>query len=88
MSVFNRLGNLIREDLAAIVPGSEVPLNRETGMRLLLYVAFLLFALALFLPGFFTPTRTIAPPLQRSPDESEMAPKIEEFPEVRDPEQI
>ena len=57
MSVFQRLGNLILEDLGAILPGSGVPLNRETSLRLVLYAALLCFTMVLFFPDIFTPRR-------------------------------
>ncbi|MCR9141705.1 MAG: hypothetical protein NXI24_05590 [bacterium] len=93
MSVFHRLGNLISEDMAAIVPGSGTPLNRETGLRLLMYAALLLFVLTLMLPGIFAPRAgglrdQIAPPARITPESSQPEPKIEERQDVRESEQI
>ncbi len=93
MSVFHRLGNLISEDLAAVVPGSGTPLNLETGLRLLMYAALLLFVLTMMLPDIFAPRyggirERAVPPGGLSPERAAPEPKIEERPDVRESEQI
>ncbi len=69
MPVLRRLADLVREDLGALIPGSGLPLNRESILRLVLYVALFLFALRLFAPGLFTFRSIIrdAPPATEPP---------------------
>jgi hypothetical protein len=93
MSVFHRLGNLISEDMAAVVPGSGTPLNLETGLRLLMYAALSLFVLTMLLPDIFAPRygglrEPVAPPAQLAPERSQAEPKLEERSDVRESEQI
>ena len=61
MSVFQRRGPLVSEDLGALVPGNGVPLNRDSILRLILYLALALFILTMFLPDVFAPAHTSAP---------------------------
>ena len=98
MSVFHRLGHLIQEDLAALRPGSGVGLNRETGLRLVPYLALLFFVIGLLFPGIFSagsgvirapaiqpPVQRQAPPATGESNESEAAPERDD---VRDSESI
>lgn len=97
MSVFHRLGHLIQEDLAALRPGSGVGLNRETGLRLVPYLALLFFIVGLLFPGIFAPGRGVirapaiqppaeqVPPAAGQPEESEAVPERDD---VRDSESI
>lgn len=85
MPVLRRLADLVREDLGSLLPGSGIPLNRESLLRLVLYVALFLFALRLFAPGLFT-FRTI---IREDPPATSEPPVLEEpRPDVSDTEQI
>ncbi len=50
MRLLQRTFDLIKEDLAAIIPGSRVPFNRETFSRLLLYIGLAAFIIGLAFP--------------------------------------
>lgn len=94
MSLLQRLGHLIREDLAAILPGSNVGLNRETGLRLVPYAALLFFVIGLLFPGLFSmgsgvirvPAPDSRPPAEQTAPLTEPAPP--ERDDVRDSESI
>lgn len=53
MAILQRLASLVREDFSALIPGSGVALNRESILRLVLYVAFFALLARLLWPIFF-----------------------------------
>lgn len=50
MTLLQRVGQLISNDLGALLPGTGVPLDRTALVRLLLYLFLFLFAVRLFMP--------------------------------------
>ncbi|MBX7056907.1 MAG: hypothetical protein K1X75_02495 [Leptospirales bacterium] len=60
---------MVREDLSALIPGSGRPLNRESLLRLLLYLALITLLLRLAWPllGDSAPGQTREPHPEASP---------------------
>ncbi|MCB1308425.1 MAG: hypothetical protein KDK30_09610 [Leptospiraceae bacterium] len=48
MSVLYRLLDAVKTDLSALLPGTGVPLSRQAGLRLLLYLALLVYIIRVF----------------------------------------
>ena len=48
-----RIKGLVGDDMGALLPGSGVPLNARSGLRLLLYLGLALFTVQLLLPERF-----------------------------------
>ncbi|MCB1326691.1 MAG: hypothetical protein KDK35_15765 [Leptospiraceae bacterium] len=52
MFLLTRLWNAVKEDFGALLPGNDIPLTGEALLRLLLYVALIVFAVRIFSPDF------------------------------------
>ena len=55
MSLLQRISELVKEDLTAILPGSDTPFNSSAFYRLLLYIGLIIFAITLFFARSGTP---------------------------------
>ena len=82
MRLMQRVGDLVREDLGALLPGNRFPLNRESLLRLLLYLCLLIFAVRVFLPQTGRPGRDVPGEKRHGP------PSLEEKKSIPEPRSI